>query len=154
MARAYQCLAAVEVIGAGILRGFLGDDENRADIKCQGVIWRSGFEAHRVWIDGLFADDLFGIAGKWPGTIGQSSGTVQREHYIFRRQFRAVTEFDALAQLELPGQRVDGLPRCCQARNQMAIGVDVYQCVDQMRRQRYIRRDVVEMRIECRDVGI
>jgi hypothetical protein len=62
-------------------------------------------------------------------------------------------ELDAAAQLEFPGERIDGLPGFGQSRNRPLALIAKYQIVEDVRRDVVVRRHIVIVRIDRGDVG-
>ena len=87
------------------------------------------------------------------GLFGTLPARAEGEHDVVGRERRAVVPFDALAELELPGRVVDGLPALGEAWNEVLLLVVLDQPLEHMAEKRIVRRQIVVVRIHGRRLG-
>jgi len=105
---------------------------------------------HHPLGDGL-ARDGTDESAKAAGAVGDIGRAGHGEGRVLGGEGPAVMPWHALAQLELPDGGLDGAPRGGEARDELRIGRAVGQRVEDVQRQRGIRRGIEEMRIERGD---
>ena len=146
-------LPRVEIVGRRRCRRFR-DDRDLRHVGRHQRIRRRRLEADRVRVD----DDrsrviCFVYAVNGDGLFGDLRHALDRRDDVGRGEVAAVVELHALAQLEFPRRRIDRLPLAWRGRARSAPS----RCAapDSRRRARdvVVRREVVIMRIDRRDVG-
>ena len=111
-----------------------------------------GLDAHRVIVDaGNFLTLQIGPEAR--RATFDIRRALKREHHVVGREWRAIVELHAFAQLEFPGRVVDGLPGHGQSRAQLLLVVGHDQTVEHYPRDGVIGAQVVKMRIDGRRLG-
>ena len=145
-------LAGIEVLGR-CLGGGLGYDRDLCHVRRHQRIRRRRLEADRVRVDDDHFLDLLAVRGERRRTVRDGRHAFDRRDDVRGGEIAAVVEFHALAQLELPRQRIHGLPFGGQRRLELRLLVALDQEAEDVRGDVVVGRDVVIMRIEGRDVG-
>ena len=145
--------AGVEVLGAGAGRRLLRHDEHRVQVVRHHRVRRRGLQADRVAVDDLLRDDRPGEGGERAGARRERRRPVDRERDVLGGELRAVAELHALAELELPGRRIDRAPRLGEAGDEPHVLVDVRERLEDVPGDVVVRRDVDEVRVDRGDVG-
>ena len=146
-------LAGVEVLGRRAGRGLLRHDVNRRHVGGDQRVRGRRLEANRVRIDNFLAGDGLGVSHEGTRAIRDLRHAVDRERDVLCRELAAVVEFHPFAQLELPGQRIDHLPRGREARNHFRVRIHLHELVENVLGHVVVRKQVEKVRIHRRDVG-
>ena len=145
-------LAAVEILGRGFRRR-LRDHHHLRHVGRHQRIRRGRLEADRIRIDDDDFLDLLGERGERRRAVGHRRDALDRRDDVGRGEVAAVMELDAVAQLELPGQRVDRLPLGSEAGLELRLLVALDEVAEDVRGDVVVRRDVVVVRVERGHVG-
>ena len=152
-AAADRRLAAVEVVGRRVGGGLLRHDVDRRQVVGRQRIRRRIFQADRIRIDDLLADDGLGVGREAARAVGDERDAVDRERDILGGQFRAIVELHTLAQLVFPRRRVDRLPRRREARDHLRIRIHLHELVEDVLGDVVVGEQVEKMGIDRRDIG-
>ena len=114
---------------------------------------RGGDEPDRVRVDDLDLLDRLGVSRERPRRIGNLADPVDRERDVLGGEVRPVVKFHALPQLELPGGRVDRLPRLGEPRDEPRIGIERNQLLVDMLGDVVVGKEVYVVRVHRGDVG-
>ena len=145
-------LAGVEIVGGRLRRG-LRDDRDLRHVGGHQRIGRRGLEPDRQRIDDDHLLDLLRVGGERRRAVRHRRHALDRGDDVGRGEVAAVVELDALAQLELPRQRVDRLPFGREPRLELRLLVALHEVAEDVGGDVVVRREVVIVRIDGGDVG-
>ena len=144
-----RVLAAVEVLGRRHLAEAVWDDEHLREIDRQQRIDARGVQPHGQRIDDFHPADRLRVDRETAGRVRHRRHPVDGVGDVLGGEVRAVLEFYAGPQLELPGGVVHQLPRQRQRRDRVHVRIHVHQVVEDVDVERLVRPERMVVRIDA-----
>ena len=131
----------LKVMSAGVVRS--RDDADRGQLGRQQRVGAVGLDDHGLRVGRLHAGDRLGVDREGRGAVRDQRHAAHGVDHVLGVELGAVVEPDALAQLELPGGVVEGLPALGEVGLELLLGVLLDQRLEDVRAHRVVRAEVV-----------